>query len=251
MLEFTNFKKYYHNIPVLDIPSFTIRKGIHLLKGSNGSGKTLFRSLAGLQKFDGEIKLDNISLKNSPLIQRRFINYSDAEPKFPPFLTGMDFIRLFALLKQFSAGETNEIIERLKISAYSNNPIGTYSSGMLKMILRNLPMRSTVYIVYVFTYFLMILPELIVLGTYPLSPQYNIVFVALFGISILLFLHIITYSSSLGMNLFFRNSLIFFIVILFALLFRVPVIMLIAMNFIVSYILFYTQYFDYEIKTRT
>ena len=133
MLEFTNFKKYYHNIPVLDIPSFTIRKGIHLLKGSNGSGKTtLFRSLAGLQKFDGEIKLDNISLKNSPLIQRRFINYSDAEPKFPPFLTGMDFIRLFALLKQFSAGETNEIIERLKISAYSNNPIGTYSSGMLK-----------------------------------------------------------------------------------------------------------------------
>ena len=81
------------------------------------------------------------------------------------------------------------------------------------MILRNLPMRSTVYIVYVFTYFLMILPELIVLGAYPLSPQYNIVFVALFGISILLFLHSITYYSSLRMNLFFRNSLIFFIVI--------------------------------------
>jgi ABC-2 type transport system ATP-binding protein len=135
MLEFINFKKYYYNIPSLDIPAFAINTGIHLLRGSNGSGKTtLLRSLAGLLKFEGDIKLDNISLKDSPLIQRKLINYSEADPKFPPFLTGMDFIKLFALLKQFSAEDTDAIMERLKIDAYANNPIGTYSSGMLKKL---------------------------------------------------------------------------------------------------------------------
>ena len=135
MLEFINFKKYYYSIPSLDIPTFAIHTGIHLLKGSNGSGKTtLLRSLAGLLKFEGDIKLDNISLKDSPLIQRKLINYSEADPKFPPFLTGMDFIKLFALLKQFSAEDTDAIMERLKIDAYANNPIGTYSSGMLKKL---------------------------------------------------------------------------------------------------------------------
>jgi ABC-2 type transport system ATP-binding protein len=135
MLQFINFKKYYCNIPSLDIPAFEINTGIHLLKGTNGSGKTtLFRSLAGLLKFEGDVKLDNISLRNSPLTQRKLINYSEADPKFPPFLTGMDFIKLFALLKQFPTEDTAAIVERLKIDAYANNPIGTYSSGMLKKL---------------------------------------------------------------------------------------------------------------------
>ena len=135
MLEFINFKKYYYNTLSLDIPTFIIRPGIHLLKGSNGSGKTtLLRSLAGLLKFEGDIKLNEISLKESPLVQRKLINYSEADPKFPPFLTGTDFIKLFALLKQSSAEKTGAIMERLKIGAYANNPIGTYSSGMLKKL---------------------------------------------------------------------------------------------------------------------
>jgi len=135
MLEFINFQKYYHDTLCLDISTFLIPPGIHLLKGANGSGKTtLLRSLAGLLNFEGDIKLNKISLKNAPLIQRKLINYSEADPKFPPFLTGLDFIKLFALLKQFSSDETDALMERFKIGAYANNAIGTYSSGMLKKL---------------------------------------------------------------------------------------------------------------------
>lgn len=135
MLEFIDFKKYYYNILSLDVPKFEIASGIHLLKGSNGSGKTtLLRSLAGLLRFEGDVKLDNISFKDAPLVQRRLINYSEADPKFPPFLTGMDFINFFAELKQYSVVDTEANIERLQMGAFVNNPIGTYSSGMLKKL---------------------------------------------------------------------------------------------------------------------
>jgi len=133
MLELINFQKSYNNIPAIDIPAFTIQKGIYLLKGKNGSGKTtLFKALAGLSTYKGELRLNNTSLKQNPLLQRSMINYSEAEPKFPPFITGMDFIKLFAILKKSSGRQVETIVGQLKLAAYVDNAIGTYSSGMLK-----------------------------------------------------------------------------------------------------------------------
>src|SRR5690606_21302096 len=46
----------------------------------------------------------------------------------------MDFIKLFAELKQYSVVDTEAIVERLQMGAFVNNSIGTYSSGMLKKL---------------------------------------------------------------------------------------------------------------------
>jgi hypothetical protein len=118
------------------------------------------------------------------------------------------------------------------------------------MILRNLPIRSTVFIVYLITYFLMSLPELVVLSLYPLKIHSDALFIPPLGVSILLSLHVISYFSSMRMRLFFRNTLIFFVASFFALLFNTPAIVLIIANFAIAYGLFYTQYFSYETTTR-
>ena len=110
-------------------------------------------------------------------------------------------------------------------------------------------MRSTVFIVYLITYFLMTLPELVVLSLFPLKYS-GAVLIPVLGVSILLSLHVIGYFSSMRMRLFLKNSLIFFFAFFFALLFNTPAIVLIIANLGLSYTLFHIRYFSYEALTR-
>ncbi len=135
MLEFNDLKKYYYDSLVLDIPEFKIGDGIYRLMGRNGSGKTtLIKILAGLLSFDGNISLDGVSLRSSPILQRKRINYTEADPVFPPFLSGRDFLNLFAATKGGSEHEFNEMITHLRLEHFVASPIGTYSAGMLKKL---------------------------------------------------------------------------------------------------------------------
>ena len=135
MLAFKNFKKRYYNFLAIDIPDFEINKGIYRLVGENGSGKsTLLKAMAGLLTYTGDLALDGITLNNAPLTQRQMVNYSEADPKFPPFLTGSDFLKLFALTKGSTKSHVEQIINQLDIKSFIDDPIGTYSSGMLKKL---------------------------------------------------------------------------------------------------------------------
>ena len=136
MLHFVEFKKFYGNYPALTITDFNIGPGVYWIKGVNGSGKsTLLKSIAGILAFDGNIVLDGgISIKKQPVSYRKLVNFAEAEPLFPEFLTGKEMVNLFASAKDAPVGQEQHFIENMKMQSYIDRPIGTYSSGMLKKL---------------------------------------------------------------------------------------------------------------------
>ena len=136
MLHFVEFNKFYGSFPALKIDDLGINPGIYWIKGVNGSGKsTLLKSIAGILAFNGDILLDaTISIKKQPVAYRKLVNFAEAEPLFPEFLTGMEMIKLFASAKDAPAGQEQQFIESMKMQSYVDRPIGTYSSGMLKKL---------------------------------------------------------------------------------------------------------------------
>lgn len=136
MLQFIKFRKNYDNHPVLAIDDMTIAPGIYWIKGSNGSGKsTLLKVLAGILDFDGDIRLnDNISPKKQTIAYRERVNFAEAEPVFPEFLTGKEMIALFAASKNAPAKQEEYFVESMHMQPYLHRPLGTYSSGMLKKL---------------------------------------------------------------------------------------------------------------------
>ncbi|CAM3648178.1 ABC transporter ATP-binding protein [Mucilaginibacter galii] len=135
MLHIVNFKKSYGNQPALSIPDFAIHAGIYWIKGVNGSGKsTLLKSIAGILAFNGDILLNDVSIKKKPVEYRKLVNFAEAEPLFPEFLTGRELIDLFATAKDAPAGQELPYLESMGMAGYVHKPVGTYSSGMLKKI---------------------------------------------------------------------------------------------------------------------
>ncbi|PSR52546.1 ABC transporter [Adhaeribacter arboris] len=136
MLQLRNLLKKYGNTVILDIPDLQLNTGIYWIKGINGAGKTtLFKVLAGLLPYQGQIFLrGETELKQALIRHRQLINYSEAEPLYPTFLTGQELVNLVAAAKKPSPAQVNELTERLQVSAFLAQPIGSYSSGMLKKL---------------------------------------------------------------------------------------------------------------------
>ncbi|SFB27954.1 ABC transporter ATP-binding protein [Algoriphagus aquimarinus] len=133
MLQIQHFKKTYPTGFQMEIDSLHLAKGIHLIKGENGSGKsTLLKAIAGIHAFEGEIMLDGISLKKEPIPFRKLVNYSEAEPLFPDFLSLDELIAFVSKTKGADDVQIESLKEILGIGDYSKNAISTYSSGMLK-----------------------------------------------------------------------------------------------------------------------
>jgi ABC-2 type transport system ATP-binding protein len=135
MLTFTSVKKNYGSHLILDIPALTLDPGLYWLKGSNGAGKsTLLKMIAGMIPFEGEIELSCVRLRDHPVAYRRLVNYVEAEPLFPPFLSGSDLIRFFQNTRKASDEQVNSLQETFGISSFVKNPVNTYSSGMVKKL---------------------------------------------------------------------------------------------------------------------
>jgi ABC-2 type transport system ATP-binding protein len=136
MLHFKDFSKGYNDQLVITIPELTLDAGIYWIRGENGSGKsTLFKSLAGLLPYRGNIVLyGNIDLRQQPLEFRRRVNFSEAEPLFPGFLTSKDLIRFVGSARGAAMDQQNQITSKLGIDAFIDKRCETYSSGMLKKL---------------------------------------------------------------------------------------------------------------------
>ncbi|MFT3680504.1 MAG: ATP-binding cassette domain-containing protein [Ferruginibacter sp.] len=135
MIKILQFKKIYpgNTDPVLHIDHFEISKGIYWLHGSNGSGKTsLIKSMAGLVPFEGNIEVYGKNIFRHRLEYTKAVNYAEAEPLYPPFLTGNELIRFYRATK----GELfpEELYIKLGVDKFAAQKTSTYSSGMMKKL---------------------------------------------------------------------------------------------------------------------
>ncbi len=135
MLKFLNVQKKYGHHLIVDIPSLEIKPGLYWLRGTNGSGKsTVLKMAGGLIPFDGEIQLGSIDLKKQPTEYRRLVSYAEAEPLFPDYISGLDLIHFYNSVRKADKKLSDHLIEQIGIRPFYKNPIGTYSSGMVKKL---------------------------------------------------------------------------------------------------------------------
>jgi ABC-2 type transport system ATP-binding protein len=135
MLQFANVYKTYDQQPVLEISNLTLERNIYWLQGINGSGKTTFLSmLAGLIPFKGDILLDGINLRQNPLSYRRLVNFAEAEPLYPDFLTGIELVKFYQDIRKAASVQTDLLVNLFNMHRFLSMPIGSYSSGMIKKL---------------------------------------------------------------------------------------------------------------------
>jgi ABC-2 type transport system ATP-binding protein len=135
MLQFDHVYKTYNQQPVLDIGHLKLERNIYWLKGKNGSGKTtLLSMLAGLIPFKGDIQLDGINLRHQPVSYRNLVNFAEAEPLYPDFLTGQELVCFYQEIRKAATVQIDMLINLFKMHHFLKSPIGTYSSGMVKKL---------------------------------------------------------------------------------------------------------------------
>lgn len=136
LLTVTNFTKAYSGRTVLTIPDLHLPSGIHYFRGGNGSGKTtFFRTVAGLLPFGGQITVaDRYEISRDPVAYRMRVNYAEAEPLYPDFLTARDLAGFVGRAKQAPSGQVDALAETLGVTEFWTQPTGTFSSGMLKKL---------------------------------------------------------------------------------------------------------------------
>lgn len=128
--------KSYHDTVVLDIPNLELGYGVYWLLGGNGAGKTTsMKVMAGLIPFKGDIIVENnVSCTRQPVLYRRLVNYAEAEPLYPGFVTGSDLVSLYVKTKGRGYKDIQEMIDMLGVASFIHQPVSSYSSGMLKKV---------------------------------------------------------------------------------------------------------------------
>lgn len=135
MLKISTLQKSYAFNQVLDVSELYLPAGVHFIIGPNGAGKTTFlKCLAGIQNFEGKAVLDtDIDLQKDPVAHRKSINFSEAEPQFPEYLTGDELLNFTLKVKEGQRSEAEAFCAQTGID-YLDQKVGTYSSGMKKKL---------------------------------------------------------------------------------------------------------------------
>ena len=135
MLAIKNLSKKYSSHLVLQIPDLIIPSGTFWIEGGNGSGKTTFlKIIAGICPFEGTVSVANVDLKKSPVVYRKQVSYAEAEPQFPPTLTGTELIQFFGQTRNADQAQLEALIDHLQVGNFLNQAVGGYSSGMIKKL---------------------------------------------------------------------------------------------------------------------
>jgi ABC-2 type transport system ATP-binding protein len=135
LLSLTNIIKRYGSHEVLNFSEWNVDKGIHWLKGGNGTGKsTLFRVISGQIPFKGEVELNGVNLRKEPVKFRSKISFAEAEPQYPLFIKGKDLIDFYTDTRKADRKQAKELADYFEMTPFLDNVVGSYSSGMLKKL---------------------------------------------------------------------------------------------------------------------
>lgn len=138
MLVINNFtKKYSKNKIAVDNLSLKVESGdIFAFIGHNGAGKTTtIKSIVGIQDFDdGEILIDNISIKKNPLEAKKIMAYIPDNPDIYDHLTGLQYLNfignVFNIESKTQLERIRKYAKAFEISENLNDLISSYSHGM-------------------------------------------------------------------------------------------------------------------------
>jgi ABC-type multidrug transport system ATPase subunit len=123
----------------LAVDSVSLRVGAgetFALLGANGAGKsTLIRMMTGLSEPDsGRVTVCGEEMARHPLAAKRNVGYLPEELYFYQRLTGREYLRLVAGLKNAEDESVAAEIEFFELSAVADKWVGGYSLGMRKKL---------------------------------------------------------------------------------------------------------------------
>lgn len=138
MLKITNFSKSYKgNKKAVDNLNIEVESGdIYGFIGHNGAGKTTtMRAVAGALDFEeGEIKINNVSLKDNPVLCKSMLAYIPDNPDIYDYLTGIQYLNFIGDIFKINKVEREELIKKyadlFEITANLGDMISSYSHGM-------------------------------------------------------------------------------------------------------------------------
>lgn len=128
-------KKYGEKAAVNDL-SLEIANGeIYGFIGHNGAGKTTtIKACCGIIDFDGEITVNGVSVKKSPLECKKMIAYIPDNPDIYEFMTGIKYLNFVADIYGVGKEERESAIHKysdlFELTGDLAQPISAYSHGM-------------------------------------------------------------------------------------------------------------------------
>ncbi len=114
-----SLRKTFGKIEALSGVNVDIPKGVTLILGPNGGGKSTFLKLAtGVYRpTSGEIKVLGLNPWNNLKVKRRFGVVYDP-PAFPQFVTGREWLSLFAESRGFRKEEVKKVLSYLMLNPF-------------------------------------------------------------------------------------------------------------------------------------
>ena len=137
IVSLTSVSKWFGSVVAVSDVTLNIGSGVTGLLGPNGAGKTtLLRMMCGLYSTsEGKIRLLGTDPRSDHDVYQRIGIMTEHESAYE-FMTGMDFVRLAARLKDLRREESQlrHAIEQVDMSFAIDRKISTYSRGMRQRI---------------------------------------------------------------------------------------------------------------------
>ena len=137
MLRIEHLSKVYGEKKAVDDLSLHILPGeIYGFIGHNGAGKTTtIKACCGILQYDsGEVYVDGVSMKESPLLCKSKLAYIPDNPDLYEFMTGIQFLNFVADIFKVSSTVRQEKIRRyadaFELTGDLGQTISSYSHGM-------------------------------------------------------------------------------------------------------------------------
>ena len=137
MLKIRHFSKLYDNKPAVDDLSLEVNAGdIYAFIGHNGAGKTTtIKACCGILQFEqGDIFVNGLSVKDSPIECKKQMAYIPDNPELYEYLSGIKYLNFVADIYGVGKAERTECIAKYAdafgLTEDLAQPVSAYSHGM-------------------------------------------------------------------------------------------------------------------------